>query len=317
MKTSILLLVSVIGLTSCGGGQTGGHGTPGKSAYEIWLEQGNTGTEQDFLDSLVSSGNTSAPTEVTTRNFNKEMELNDFVEYGDSNGGHSYKYTKTTKPWAKHGGLTEYKGSYRNATGTTISFLYKEKELKLANYGITIYDTPYSGISGYMTNRDIDYGANAYIPEKNTVFKGSTLAYIYKPFKGTTDEKKMTSIKGDATFVFDQTSPSLILDFDNYYTIDIEFSKVYTESKNPAAYGITSSNGSAEISNVIVSGANDTGVADYDLQTGEHTSRITFRSQHFKQNSTEEAVGKYDIHGHQLGGTGDEFYITGAFGGTK
>ena len=24
----------------------------GKSAYETWLEQGNTGTEQDFLDSL-------------------------------------------------------------------------------------------------------------------------------------------------------------------------------------------------------------------------------------------------------------------------
>ena len=27
----------------------------GLSAYEIWLEQGNTGTEQDFLDSLKSS----------------------------------------------------------------------------------------------------------------------------------------------------------------------------------------------------------------------------------------------------------------------
>ena len=27
-------------------------GPPGKSAYEIWLEEGNTGTEQDFLDSL-------------------------------------------------------------------------------------------------------------------------------------------------------------------------------------------------------------------------------------------------------------------------
>ena len=24
----------------------------GKSAYEVWLDQGNTGTEQDFLDSL-------------------------------------------------------------------------------------------------------------------------------------------------------------------------------------------------------------------------------------------------------------------------
>ena len=28
------------------------RGIDGKSAYEIWLEQGNTGTEQDFLDSL-------------------------------------------------------------------------------------------------------------------------------------------------------------------------------------------------------------------------------------------------------------------------
>ena len=30
----------------------GEKGDDGKSAYEIWLEQGNTGTEQDFLDSL-------------------------------------------------------------------------------------------------------------------------------------------------------------------------------------------------------------------------------------------------------------------------
>lgn len=41
---------------SVGGG--GGDGTPGrdgadgKSAYQIWLDEGNTGTEQDFLDSL-------------------------------------------------------------------------------------------------------------------------------------------------------------------------------------------------------------------------------------------------------------------------
>lgn len=30
----------------------GTEGKEGKSAYEIWLEQGNSGTEQDFLDSL-------------------------------------------------------------------------------------------------------------------------------------------------------------------------------------------------------------------------------------------------------------------------
>jgi hypothetical protein len=27
-------------------------GSPGKSAYELWLEDGNTGTLQDFFDSI-------------------------------------------------------------------------------------------------------------------------------------------------------------------------------------------------------------------------------------------------------------------------
>ena len=30
----------------------------GKSAYEIWLDEGNTGTEQDFLDSLKGTAGT-------------------------------------------------------------------------------------------------------------------------------------------------------------------------------------------------------------------------------------------------------------------
>lgn len=34
-------------------GETGATGAEGKSAYEIWLENGHTGSEQDFLDSLV------------------------------------------------------------------------------------------------------------------------------------------------------------------------------------------------------------------------------------------------------------------------
>lgn len=36
-------------------GETGATGADGKSAYEIWLENGNTGSEQDFLDSLVGA----------------------------------------------------------------------------------------------------------------------------------------------------------------------------------------------------------------------------------------------------------------------
>lgn len=33
-------------------------GADGKSAYQIWLDNGNTGTEQDFLNSLKGGGGT-------------------------------------------------------------------------------------------------------------------------------------------------------------------------------------------------------------------------------------------------------------------
>ena len=39
-------------VSSASEGEKGEQGEDGKSAYEIWLEQGNTGTEQEFLDSL-------------------------------------------------------------------------------------------------------------------------------------------------------------------------------------------------------------------------------------------------------------------------
>lgn len=32
--------------------ETGARGKPGKSAYELWLENGNEGTIEDFLNSL-------------------------------------------------------------------------------------------------------------------------------------------------------------------------------------------------------------------------------------------------------------------------
>lgn len=37
-------------------GDPGEKGDKGLSAYEIWLQAGNSGTEQDFLDSLKASG---------------------------------------------------------------------------------------------------------------------------------------------------------------------------------------------------------------------------------------------------------------------
>jgi len=65
MKIPYYILLGLT-VTACGGGG-GGHsgpagspGTPNKSEYEIWLEQGNAGTEQDFIayQAWLSQGNT-------------------------------------------------------------------------------------------------------------------------------------------------------------------------------------------------------------------------------------------------------------------
>ncbi len=42
-------------------GTNGSIGVDGKSAYEIWLDEGNTGTEQDFLDSLEGAPGAQGP----------------------------------------------------------------------------------------------------------------------------------------------------------------------------------------------------------------------------------------------------------------
>jgi len=45
-----------------GEGPKGEPGQEGKSAYQVWLDAGNTGTEQDFLDSLQGTDGDPAPT---------------------------------------------------------------------------------------------------------------------------------------------------------------------------------------------------------------------------------------------------------------
>jgi hypothetical protein len=48
-------------------GTNGIDGTEGKSAYQTWLDAGNTGTEQDFLDYLAvqAAANITASATVT------------------------------------------------------------------------------------------------------------------------------------------------------------------------------------------------------------------------------------------------------------
>ena len=46
-------------------GPAGAAGADGKSAYQVWLDQGNTGTEQDFLNSLQGAPGATGPTGPT------------------------------------------------------------------------------------------------------------------------------------------------------------------------------------------------------------------------------------------------------------
>ena len=52
------------------------EGAPGKSAYEIWLEAGNTGTREDFLNSLKgTNGSPGLPGKDATADGAYEMLL--------------------------------------------------------------------------------------------------------------------------------------------------------------------------------------------------------------------------------------------------
>lgn len=55
LSTSLGTSVSQTVGTVLGTGLQGDQGIPGASAYDVWVAEGNIGTEQDFLDSLVST----------------------------------------------------------------------------------------------------------------------------------------------------------------------------------------------------------------------------------------------------------------------
>ena len=52
LTTLLCLLVMCLFVVASLVGCQGQNGTDGKSAYQLWLDQGNTGTVQDFVNSL-------------------------------------------------------------------------------------------------------------------------------------------------------------------------------------------------------------------------------------------------------------------------
>lgn len=308
------IIALCLALTACGGGTgatgpQGQPGAPGLSAYEIWLNAGNTGTEQDFLDSLVKK-NESGDNYVAPSHLKNTHEYLEYYTYYYPS--YSSKVTETEMSWDKHNGYKQYIHEYEvqsNATEYRHTCIYNEKELKLANYGVSrdsvwtdFNSAPwYPQIAAYVHNREGD-GANIYTPEKDSVFIGGTLAYLSH---GANDTNP-TLIKGDSKFTYAPNNPSkptsLELAFDNWY--NLTFSK-------SASGGL----------NVNIAGSNNTNNETYTINTGElHTASGTTKPSlsynHVNKDNIEETVGTYSVH------FSDDFYsrdtyLNGAFGGTK
>lgn len=156
----------------------------------------------------------------------------------------------------------------------------------------------------WINNRE-GIGANVYTPDNGTVFRGGTLAYLYTDISSSDTEPVF--IKGNAEYTYSPTSPKLILDLDDYYTITLQ-------------------NGYE----TVVSGTNNLGNNRFDINTGTALttsndvpkpgtsySEIGF----LKKNNIEEVVGKYDVYfingSYATGAPNGKLYLEGAFGGTK
>lgn len=325
MKIQTIALSLCLILTACSGGSQGPEGpvgspgqagAPGKSAYQIWLEQGNTGSEQDFLDSLVSGGSSSGSdddTSGTTHNryFANTKEYHDYLK--NSNSSYS-DFVEQDIIWPQHNGYKHYAHKFHAISNTQTfnwAFTYNEKELNLGNYGIseTYLQRDFESVpssvsySAYIHNRE-GVGANLYTPDNDAVFKGGTLAYLHQSSGVNNERDKTELIKGDATFTYSPTNPKLNLAFENYYNISFE-------KNNAGKYDVS------------ISGTNNTGKSQYNLPTGNFQNKdITTEFGYVSKNGVEEAFGTYQegFDDNQYGKTNtitDTFYLTGSFGGTK
>ena len=290
-------------LAACGGGtETVIQNVPGKSAYEIWLEQGNIGTEQDFLDSLVSKEEENAPTLPAPAPWDGNGVLaNDHM--GNVTNAHEYltnmnkgSVAVTNMDWERHGGYKQYQLQTKTDGQYSISqiYTYREKELNLGTYGVLALsqDNYIPSLGAYVHNKH-ETGADIHTPTNGALFSGGTLAYI-------TTGAEPTLIKGDSYFTHDPFNPNLKLIFDDYYYMSFE-------RNDQGKYTIQ------------VLGANRTGNSEYNIQNGTyHDNDVYLHAGYISDNSTTEAFGTYSTRFDPTKfGSNNSIILIGAFGGTK
>lgn len=84
---------------------SGTSGAAGKSAYQIWLDQGNTGTEQDFLNSLKGSSSAGIPSLFSYFNTPTQADA-------ETPGGKVYKGWTVDEYWSMYDGLVTANPKY-------------------------------------------------------------------------------------------------------------------------------------------------------------------------------------------------------------
>ncbi|PWG52858.1 hypothetical protein [Ligilactobacillus salivarius] len=151
-------------------GERGADGRDGKSAYQIWLDLGNSGTEQDFINSLKVQSEQHAPTgwslDVSTKPwtvwFDNGVGLqfpdfyNNTTVHSDSVIGSLIKLSNNTfalaygfkKVWDIGSNWGKFKSYITSKTIVINPVNTKIKDWDNRNYGITLAD-PMPGNGGY------------------------------------------------------------------------------------------------------------------------------------------------------------------------
>lgn len=159
-------------------GDTGATGADGKSAYQIWLDKGNTGTEQDFLNSLKGTG-TSTPYNVLTyidvvakfglkdtslpenASFDNYDGFKAWANHINTNSGYDY----VIDPKIKELRSQQYRqvdSEQNTLSGTPDDIIWTGKNFRIFGNGVKIISMPTGGFE-----RGFDYLVGDYYRSKN------------------------------------------------------------------------------------------------------------------------------------------------------
>jgi len=148
------------GCQNCPPGEQGENGTNGLSAYEIWIQEGNTGTEQDFLDSLVGPAGPSGGEQV----FYSEQAL------GVSSVGTSP--TKTTIAGTSYTVPAAADGDYRVTYTVDLNLGDGASDV---SYAVFVNGVQYGVIERQGVSTDIEIQGSALVLSDITLAQGDVI----------------------------------------------------------------------------------------------------------------------------------------------